>query len=255
MRVSVPADGGVDYELSVHPDYVTNLYFPDVVQRAWNSNQDAFDVSGKGKVLHIRAKTAEPADGNIAVVTATLKVGVHIAVGAKKDAVFQVFFEPPDVDSAVESVVRERVGQERATLEREFKVKERSLNTEFGDQLLKAVSNRVSINSLDRIARSNSHVIVRLMQVVFVGDIGHLVLDIQNRSGRSFSLASITVISNEKKVSSRFAMRGEGNGAIPDGARRRAVVQIQPGEADRPLSVVVKGKTGDAVRIKNVQLP
>ena len=255
VRVSVPADGGVDYELSVHSDYVTNLYFPEDVERAWNSNQDAFDVTGKGKVLHIRARTDKPADGNIAVVTASLKVGIHILVGAKKDAVFQVFFERPDADSEREKAVAKRVLAEKEKLRQRYKEKLSGLTADYSELLLEAVSKRASTYSIKGIARSDSHVIVRLEKVVYVGDVGHLVFDVQNRSGREFFVDRAEVVAKKKNIGGKFVVSGEGDNVVADGKHAKAVVQFSAIGNVRSVALVVRGRNGGSIRVGDVRLP
>jgi hypothetical protein len=95
-------EGGISYELMVHPVYITELHFPEEITKVAVSDQNEFLVHATGRKVLLRPKpeTAPGTLANLLIESRAWRVMVLLRVAAQPgDAVVSVTFELPDSTS------------------------------------------------------------------------------------------------------------------------------------------------------------
>ncbi len=265
----VEGDGGA-YQVPVHPDFVTVLYFPDSVIKAQASDQKNFTISAMGDTISLRPVSTDVATrANLNVVTKSMKVTVILEVAASPDqAVAQVFFKPASVEREMRERVAAEVDRRVAALEAAQKKRLAALPDQIRSRADRELASRMLARhqelKLKAIARNDANVIVRARRAVLIGDDAYLFFEIQNRSGRNYRLERVALQRGTGDLASLVEFEkspGEATakllGVIPDASRRRGVVVVRDADrvgASRLTLVVAEPGGKNEVRVGGIEL-
>jgi hypothetical protein len=266
----VEGTGGA-FEVPVHPDFVTVLYFPDEVTKAQASDKENFTISAMGDTISLRpvagAKTKIKA--NLNVVTKSIKVTVILRVAATpEDALAQVFFKQASTERVFRKRVKNAVDAELAGMRREHQAKmadlTKAIRTSTDQELAQRMLERHQVNKIKAIERNDRNVIVRAKRVAFVGSDAYLFFDIQNRSGKPYRLARVALERGTEDMASLVKFEkapGEASaellGIVPDASRRRGVLVVRDADklGNTSLTLVVaEAKGKNEVRVSRIKL-
>jgi hypothetical protein len=264
----VSGEGGA-FEVPVHRGYVTLLHFPDKVVRAFASNQEDFDVYPykDRDVVTVRARTDRQVDGNIVVITESIRVSLHVYTAGKREALFQVFFRHKDREDERRAQVAREVDRRVAAAEKAFAASRAALiagarrraEAELAASLLKRIEERPL-----RVAdRNDQNVVVRVQRVLWIGDDAYLFFEVQNRDLSIYRPSTLGVTAGERMVGTAVRFAGEqaaelGEAAVPAGERRAGVVALPGAEKlrGRMLTMTVAEAGGARrVTVSDIRLP
>lgn len=197
-RVILVDEGG-SYEVAVHPDFVTVFYFPDKITKALASDPASYEVKSIGSTsLAIRPLKADAKPANLAIATDSLKVSVVLSIAPKaQKALTQVTFKRADVEAELQRRIDDAVAERTAALEAKVAEMKRAMDAELPTLAEAIIAERVLVRreqrKLDAIERNDDNVIVRVQEVVYLGEDAYLVFEIQNRDKNPYRLASVAV--------------------------------------------------------------
>src|SRR5688500_2015277 len=98
---TILVDEGGSYDVAVHPDFVTVLYFPDKISKALASDPSGYEVKSIGATtVAVRPLKPDARPASLAVATDTIKVSVVLSIAKNRgDALTQVTFKRADVEA------------------------------------------------------------------------------------------------------------------------------------------------------------
>jgi len=265
----IEGTGGA-FEVPVHPDFVTVLYFPDSVVKAQASDKKNFTISAMGDTISLRPTTADTkTQANLNVATKSVKVTIILRVAAKPDlALAQVFFKKASEERTFRDRVEAEVARRIAGIKSDYEAKldampahiRKRADRELADRMLR----RHETVRLRAIERNDANVIVRAKRAAFAGSDAYLFFEIQNRSGRVYRLGRVEVKRGTENLAALVRLESTPGkaergvlGAVPSASRRRGVVVIR--DADRlggkAFTLVVAGPGGkNEVRVAGIRL-
>ncbi len=189
--------------------------------------------------------------------TAELKLTIILKVtNDPAKAVAQVVVKKEDA---------EREFQRRISIEvdKQLAIHERELKAQFEVELAERVAQHTAMHEHRNAERNSDHIIVRVTQLVRIGDRGYLFFTIQNRSRQSYRLASVKVIGAGGDMAGTVvfagkAASGEVLGEVQAGGTAAvmvavpALLQLSKDAVDLQIS---EPRGARAVRVANVDLP
>jgi hypothetical protein len=197
---TILVDEGGSYEVPVHPDFVTVFYLPDKITRAVASDPTNYEVKSLGATsLAIRPLKGTARPANLAIATESIKVSVVLSIApARGKALTQVTFKRADVEAEVARRIDEAVAARTAALQAQVAEMKRGLDAELPTLAEGVIAGRVlqrrEVKRLNAIERNDANVIVRVTDVVYLGDEGYLVFEIQNRDRSPYRVAGVQVL-------------------------------------------------------------
>jgi hypothetical protein len=263
----VSGEGGA-YEVAVHPEYITLLHLPDPVVRAFASNRAAFDVypyQGRDLVA-VRPRTDRPADGNLVIITRSVRIGVHLYTADKREAVFQVFFRRRAREEEIRTQVAREVAHRLAQAAEQEALVHIALsaharrNAEI--ELLERLLVRVEQRPFQLPDRGGADPVLWVRNALWIGDDVYLFFELQNRDSTPYRPRSVTLSCAGEVVSglSRFAgatgRSGEEAEVMP-GERRVGLVVVPAATRLRGRSLHLELAEAEGVRpvaIEGIQL-
>ena len=266
----VEGTGGA-FEVPVHPDFVTVLYFPDQVTKAQASDKENFTISAMGDTISLRPVTGAKSKvkANLNVVTESMKVTVILRVAETPEhALAQVFFKQASTERAFRKRVKDAVDAELEAMRREHRIKMADLAKQVRAgadlELARRMLERHEVAKLKAISRNDRNVIVRAKRAAFVGSDAYLFFEIQNRSGRAYRLARVALESGTEDLAGLVSFEktaGEAGsellGVVPDAGKRRGAVMIRDADklGNASLVLVVSEANGkNEVRVDRIKL-
>lgn len=237
ITYEVPRGKGGVYEVPVHPDYVSVVYFPAEVTKAVAHNYDKFTIVRSGQMVTVQPLTGVTGWGNVTAECELFHVGL----------VFVVVDDPDQVASVVQLVVAEeeelfRKRLQKALLDRVSPFYERmnrymaSLAAAVTLQARQRVADGLLLRNqrvdVDRVlARTDRHVVVRVPGYSWIGDDVCIDFDIENLGRTPYRLAAAEVwILGQNRAAAVAFLRDvsyDGLGVVPTSrARKRGVVCV-----------------------------
>lgn len=191
-------DEGGSYEVLVHPDVLTVIYFPDKIVKALASDTSGYEVQPINNSLAIRPR-ANPKAANIAVATESIKVSVVLRIAPRpEEAITQVTFKRADVEAEVERRIAEKVTQRTAELEARIAEMQKTMDArlpEVADGLIASrLLQRRELRKLNAIERNDDNVVVETDEVFFLGEDAYVIFAIENRNKAPYRLASVQLL-------------------------------------------------------------
>jgi hypothetical protein len=240
---TILVDEGGSYEVPVHPDFVTVLYFPDRVVKALASDTVAYEVKPIASTsIAIRPLRADARPANLSLATESIHVSIILRIAAsREEALTQVTFKRADVEAEVRRRIDEGVAARTAELEARIAAMQQAMDAELprlADAVIAArLLARHDTRKLGAIERNDQNVVVEVTRVVYVGDDAYLLFTLQNRDRAPYRLATVTVVDG---------------GPAPAAARDRASVVRFTGDAteaarDGVLGIVRPGGRGTGI--------
>jgi hypothetical protein len=196
---TILVDEGGSYDVAVHPDFVTVLYFPDKITKAIASDPKSYEIKSIGDTsLAIRPLRANAKPGSLAIVTPSINVSLVLSIATSRDvALTQVTFKRADVEAALQKQIDAAVALRVAELEKENDRLRRDLDAKVPKVADQVVADRLlqrrEHRKLKAIERNDDDVIVRVTEVFLLGDDGYLLFEVQNRDSKPFRIAKARV--------------------------------------------------------------
>lgn len=260
----VTDDGGA-FEVPVHKDFVTVLYFPDQVKKALGSDQKNFSITVMDDTVALRPRTADAnITANLNITTESLRVSVILKVAdAPSEAVSQVVFKKAELEQEIQRRVDEQVRARLTTMEaehdRRMKELDREVRARAEQEIASRLLERVELLELNGIDRNDDNVIVRVKRAAIVGQAAYVYFDIQNRDDASYRLAEARLTDADGAevggmvVFATSAGTGDGIiGLVPGGQRRLGIVMIPAADAARGRSLTLRVAEPDGRRAVTV---
>ena len=229
------------YTIDVHPQILTVLHFPSEVRVAY-----CLDGPGHAEITHHQYSVTVRPDrrrrhAGINVTTASNHVGLLLRVVEKpEDAVLQAHFRDQDVAAEIERRVSEAIAQRRAALEAALSAREQRVAAKeqrVSEIVRRAVLQQVA-DGLRRgfRARSIVHItrrdnaILRMHQVVHIGDDVHVFVSLKNRRGTPLIIDDVAFIIDgvSRPAILSLPARGLGGeaGTVSPGATVKGVITM-----------------------------
>jgi len=245
----VDGEGGV-YDLPVHHDVVTTLYFPDPVAKLFCPHLADFHVdSPMERLVTIRPKREGVLAGNVQVVSGSVKVSLNVSSGARADAVQQVHFLP----EARERVFQREVERRTAKHLREEAEKARRA-AEHG--LMLGMLGRTELRRQAAVERNGQNVIARVTQTLVVGKEAYLFFEIQNRDDETFRVTRVDVLDGVTRLPTRMVLGGhpgDSSFGVESGKRRKGVLAVPVSPGALTVAVVLPTPEG-SIRVRGIHV-
>jgi hypothetical protein len=244
-EVLVPPQGGA-YEAPVHLGEVCIFSFPERVA--------VRSASGSAKTTTLALSTTSGA----------VKVNVTLTVvPLDRPAYTLVRFKGASAEEAFAAQVKEAVAKQLAPLQAELTELRQAFEAKSRDRaevmLVERVLKRVDATPLSAHQRNNDHVILHVTRAVVVGPDAYLAWEVENRSSRSYRVASVSVSAGELEVSGPARLSSlivdrdpKIVGVVAAGTTVRGVVALRAVDrvVGKALTLTIAGPGGDgAIRI------
>lgn len=252
----VVAGGGGQYEVRLHPSLITSLHFSNEVERVLASNQEDFTIRQMGNAVAIRPNRADTAaTGNVIITTESLRITVILkVVDAAADAHAGITFKVAEAEEELERRIQLEV-ERRLTAER----------TRLAERVQQGIAEQIfagfEARRLRAIERNGANVIVKVPEVIRVGDDAYLRFTIQNRSGSTYRLTDVTVTAGDDDRAGLVVFDGRRVpgpmlGQVPAGQSADAIVVVRDAGTIRgPVALEISESGGArAVRVKGIEL-
>ena len=240
------------YEVTVSPDFVTVVYLPEEVTQAFASDQRNFVISIKRNTVAVRPLKM-PLTANLNIDTKTLHIGMVLRTGPSEKARTQVIFRTEEESRRFEAEVQRRL----APIREEY---EDRLATQTERRVAERLLHRFQARTLDGVARSDSHVVLRAMRGIWIGDEVYLVVRVQNQSSRDYVVAMLQAYLANQPVKTTAVFQPPGPdasavGLVPANHDGMGILVIPAAKLTPGGTVEIRltGATGDVVRLEKVR--
>lgn len=203
LTIDVPPAGGV-YEVPVRAGYLTIIYFPANITSFVHGQTEKVRVQQRQHILTVEVDPAAPPT-TMSVECPLFRIGILLRpVTGEEPPVIQVQFRDQTQQQKVASEVAKQLEPLQAALEAERD--ELARRRDDLDQAIlhrarrlvaRALRTRYQTRPLSVIRRNDAHVIVRVTEVVWVGDDAFVRLSIQNRGTRPFRIDRVRAMAGD----------------------------------------------------------
>jgi len=241
----VGPSGGA-FEVLVHPLYVTDFDFkeklsPSVVVSDLRGKDYTVDfkASGTGLSVHPENEKARPANFNAETSSGSIKVSVALSVATDhKQACTRVIFNKVTEAEAFRRRVDEQVQEETAKLRGELEDLKKDVDRQVRQGVDEYLADRVLLRhesvAMNAIGRSDD-VVVRVGEVLYVGDDAFVFFQVENRSKLRYRFATAQLLAGRKDeanavrllATSRGVPEAGTMGSIPVGTIAQGVVVVR----------------------------
>lgn len=236
--VAVPPSGA-SIDVTTHPAYMTTVNFWEALgSGAGLGTLSGYEVVAQPpKGFGIHPTKGDVGPGNIAVTT---KSGVRVAVAVsvvtdKAQACAFVTVELVTEAEAFRRQVEAAVAERTAALERELvaartEVAER-VQTELDREVARRAVRRRVLSRTNFVARNEAQMIVRVGEVLYLGDSAVIAFEVQNRSKVAVSIAAVELTAGRGDEAAAVEMEGAddgvGVGRVASNGMARGVVVVR----------------------------
>jgi hypothetical protein len=219
----VPPEGGM-FEIPVHPARLTVLYFPAPVSSFVHGNTEGARIKRQQHILTVEVAPGSPAI-SMSVDCSLFRVGLLLRpVDDPKDVAVQVQFRDLSGRALIEAEVAKRMELRRAELDMEnAKLDAQRAEIERTRQQLDHVieerarmliaagmGKRLDIERVKATTRNRDHVIVRVREIVWLGEDAYIRLSIQNRGDRPYPIMDASLTADQIGYPAHLVRPGTG---------------------------------------------
>ena len=254
----LPPSGG-SFEIAIHPSYLTSIQFPEKLGSAKTSDLSEYEIRPDGdRGLLIRPKLAKAGAANINLTTGAVRLSVNLrTVEDSKDACAIVTFKATTEEDARQKAIDDAVAARTAALSAELAALKAEQAKQVRAQLDATIAARsiarLDVVRLKAVERNGAGIVAWVLRAVYLGDDVIVNLEIENRSGSAFQVATVElqVDGKDRATAVRFAKDAT---TIAAGAKLRAAVFVPAAATLKGASLVVRGTSGDAVTVGSLGL-
>lgn len=204
------------FEVRVHPERDTTLYFPDDVVSASYPHDAGFDVERGGKAVFLRPTGRALTTALLDITCQRFQVGVLLRVVSDPDeATIVAMFRDQDIEAELNARVEAELAQ---------KMRELAQLIDHKAQLrvARGLLQHHARERVHLVGRTDDHVVVRVKELIWVGHDVYIRFEIQNRGGRPYRLYSaVTLIDGIDRTGTVVFPESESSGLLG---------QVMPGE-------------------------
>ncbi len=254
----LPPSGG-SFEIAIHPAYLTSIQFPEKLGSAKTSDLSEYEIRPDGdRGLLIRPKLAKAGAANINLTTGAVRLSVNLrTVEDSKDACAIVTFKATTEEDARQKAIDDAVAARTAALSAELAALKAEQAKQVRAQLDATIAARsiarLDVVRLKAVERNGAGIVAWVLRAVYLGDDVIVNLEIENRSGSAFQVATVElqVDGMDRATAVRFAKDAT---TVAAGAKLRAAVFVPAAATLKGASLVVRGTSGDAVTVGSLGL-
>ena len=254
----LPPSGG-SFEIAIHPSYLTSIQFPEKLGSAKTSDLSEYEIRPDGdRGLLIRPKLAKAGAANINLTTGAVRLSVNLrTVEDSKDACAIVTFKATTEEDARQKAIDDAVAARTAALSAELAALKAEQAKQVRAQLDATIAARsiarLDVVRLKAVERNGAGIVAWVLRAVYLGDDVIVNLEIENRSGSAFQVATVElqVDGKDRATAVRFAKDAT---TVAAGAKLRAAVFVPAAATLKGASLVVRGTSGDAVTVGSLGL-
>lgn len=176
------------FEVHVHPEHDTALYFPSDVVSASLPREAGFDIERAGKAVFVRPAGNALRTILLDVTCQSFQVGILLRVASSPDqATVVATFRDQDIEAEINARVE-------AALERERRELAQLIDRKAQLRVARGLLQHHGRARIHLVGRTDDHVVIRVKELIWVGSDAYIRFEIQNRGGRVYRLYSAVVL-------------------------------------------------------------